>query len=125
MEPISENPTRQSYRKTYRSGTISFKDGVSYPTELKGKMALEVGCGAGRYAEIALSLGAKLVALDYSSAVDTCWQNLHSNPNLNVVQGDIYHLPFKPASFKSVYCFGVLQHTPDVGKAFLALPPQL
>jgi uncharacterized protein YbaR (Trm112 family)/2-polyprenyl-3-methyl-5-hydroxy-6-metoxy-1,4-benzoquinol methylase len=96
-----------------------------HPTELEGKMVLDVGCGAGRYAEIALSLGARLVALDYSSAVDACWQNFHPQPNLNAVQADIYHLPFKPASFEIVYCFGVLQHTPDVGKAFMALPGQL
>ncbi len=96
-----------------------------HPSELGGQMVLDVGCGAGRYAEVALSMGAQLVAVDYSSAVEACWQNLQSNPNLNVVQADIYNLPFKPASFKFVYCFGVLQHTPEVGKAFMALPTQL
>src|SRR5512147_1581240 len=45
------------------------------PTDLEGKRVLDVGCGAGRYAEVALSSGARLVALDYSSAVDACWQN--------------------------------------------------
>ena len=96
-----------------------------HPTELDGWMVLDVGCGAGRYAEVALSMGARLVAVDYSSAVDACWQNLRSYSNLNIVQADIYHLPFKPASFEFVYCFGVLQHTPDVEKAFMALPVQL
>src|SRR5262249_166019 len=41
--------------------------------ELKGKWVLDVGCGAGRFAEVALSMGAKVVAVDYSSAVDACW----------------------------------------------------
>ena len=95
------------------------------PVEFNGRMVLDVGCGAGRYAEIALSMGAKLVAVDYSSAVDACWQNLRSYSQLNVVQADIYHLPFKPASFESAYCFGVLQHTPEVEKAFKALAAQL
>jgi SAM-dependent methyltransferase len=44
---------------------------------------------------------------------------------LNVVQGDIYHLPFKPGSFEVIYCLGVLQHTPDVRTAFMHLPDQL
>lgn len=90
--------------------------------DLAGKLVLDVGCGAGRFAEVALSAGARVVALDYSSAVDACFANLGESPNLAVIQGDIYHLPFRPASFDYVYCFGVLQHTPDVHAAFAALP---
>lgn len=95
------------------------------PEELAGKRVLDVGCGAGRFAEIALSTGAEVVALDYSSAVDAAWSNLGPHPRLNVVQGDIYHLPFKPGSFDFVYCFGVLQHTPDVERSFFSLLPML
>jgi len=95
------------------------------PEDLMGKTVLDVGCGAGRFAEVALSCGANLVAIDYSSAADACWQNLAPHSRLNVVQGDIYRLPFQPHMFDFVYCFGVLQHTPDVEKAFLSLPKQL
>jgi hypothetical protein len=42
-----------------------------------------------------------------------------------VVQGDIYALPFAVQSFPFVYSLGVLQHTPDVARAFAALPPML
>jgi hypothetical protein len=38
-----------------------------------------------------------------------------------VIQGDIYSLPFAPGSFPYAYSLGVLQHTPDVAKAFAAL----
>jgi SAM-dependent methyltransferase len=93
------------------------------PGDLKGKWVLDAGCGAGRFAEIALGAGAHVVALDYSSAVDACLANLRHYPNLHVVQGDLYALPFAPASFDCVYSLGVLQHTPDVAKAFAALPP--
>jgi SAM-dependent methyltransferase len=95
------------------------------PSDLKGKLVLDAGCGAGRFAEIALSAGARLVALDYSSAVDACWQNLGPAANFDVLQADIYTLPLKADSFDFVYCLGVLQHTPDVRKAFMALPPKL
>lgn len=47
------------------------------------------------------------------------------HPNLEVVQADIYHLPFAPEIFDFVYCFGVLQHTPNPKKAFDVLPLQL
>lgn len=93
--------------------------------ELEGKRVLDVGCGAGRFAEVTLGLGAELVAVDYSGAVDVCRDNLAPHPRLDVVQGDIYRLPFKPGLFDFVYCLGVLQHTPDVRKAFSCLPPQL
>jgi ubiquinone/menaquinone biosynthesis C-methylase UbiE/uncharacterized protein YbaR (Trm112 family) len=91
--------------------------------EMNGKWVLDVGCGSGRFAEVALSSGAQVVALDYSSAVDACYTNLHHHPNLHVIQGDIYSLPFAPNSFSFVYSLGVLQHTPDVAKAFASLPP--
>jgi ubiquinone/menaquinone biosynthesis C-methylase UbiE/uncharacterized protein YbaR (Trm112 family) len=95
------------------------------PTDLQGQPVLDAGCGAGRFAEIAVSSGARVVALDYSSAADACRENLRHNANIDVVQGDIYALPFAPASFAFVYSLGVLQHTPDVKKAFAALPPML
>ena len=89
------------------------------------RRVLDVGCGAGRFAEVALSTGAQVVALDYSSAVDACWDNNGPNEKLNVIQGDVYKLPFKKASFDFVYCLGVLQHTPDVERSFLALAQQV
>lgn len=93
--------------------------------DLKDQWVLDVGCGAGRFAEVALKVGARLVALDYSSAVDACYANLKHHPNLHVVQGDIYALPFAQGKFSFVYSLGVLQHTPDVAKAFAALPPMV
>jgi len=95
------------------------------PEAMAGEWILDAGCGAGRFAEVALQSGARVIALDYSSAVDACYANLKHYPNLHVVQGDIYALPFPKRFFSYVYSLGVLQHTPDVGKAFAALPPMV
>lgn len=91
---------------------------------LTGKRVLDVGCGAGRFAEVALAAGATVIAVDYSTAVDACRANL-PHPNLHVIQADIYALPFAPASFDYVYSLGVVQHTPDVERAVKALAEPL
>lgn len=95
------------------------------PDELRGRRVLDAGCGAGRFAEVAASCGAHLVAVDYSSAVEACQRNLRGHPNVAVLQADIYHLPFASAQFDFVYSLGVLQHTPDPKAALLALAAQL
>jgi SAM-dependent methyltransferase len=95
------------------------------PDDLAGQWVLDAGCGAGRFAEVVLQAGAQVVALDYSGAVDACYANLKHHPALHLVQGDIYALPFPKGFFPYAYSLGVLQHTPDVAKAFAALPPIL
>lgn len=92
--------------------------------DLRGALVLDGGCGSGRFAEIALSLGAEVVAIDYSSAADACRRNLPSS-KVHVIQADLYQLPFAPGTFDFVYSFGVVQHTPDVRGAVAALADQV
>lgn len=123
------NKFRQTQLDSYSGHPISanrfWKATGWRPEDIAGKWVLDAGCGAGRFAEVALQAGAKVIALDYSSAVDACYANLKHHPNLHVVQGDIYALPFVRDFFPFVYSLGVLQHTPDVAKAFSALPPMV
>jgi ubiquinone/menaquinone biosynthesis C-methylase UbiE/uncharacterized protein YbaR (Trm112 family) len=88
--------------------------------KLRGKLVLDAGCGSGRFSEIALSLGARLIAVDYSSAVDAAYENLTSN-NLLIVQGDLAELPIPSESLDFIYCIGVLQHTKEPGKIIAEL----
>ena len=123
------NLFRQTQLDSYSGHPISadrFRKVTAWkPGALDGQWVLDCGCGAGRFAEVALNAGARVVALDYSNAVDACYANLNHHPNLHVVQGDIYALPFVRNFFPFVYSLGVLQHTPDVIKAFAALPPMV
>jgi 2-polyprenyl-3-methyl-5-hydroxy-6-metoxy-1,4-benzoquinol methylase len=91
------------------------------PAWFEGKLLLDAGCGAGRFAEVALSLGAEVVAIDLSIAVDACRKSLGAHPRLHLVQASLYDLPFAPGTFDGVYSFGVIQHTPDVARAFRCL----
>ena len=90
---------------------------------MAGKTVLAVGCGNGRFAEVALSFGAHVVVLDGSSSVDACWDYLKASDRLKVVQADIYALPFRRRSFDLVYCLEMLQPTSDVKHSFASLPP--
>lgn len=119
------NRFRRTQLDSYSGQSVSrdrfFRESGWRPADLAGKMVLDVGCGAGRFTEVALSTGATVVAIDYSAAVDACRANFAGHPRLSVLQCDIYRLPFATASFDFVFCFGVLQHTPDVRAAFMAL----
>jgi 2-polyprenyl-3-methyl-5-hydroxy-6-metoxy-1,4-benzoquinol methylase len=95
------------------------------PETINGNYFLDCGCGAGRFAEVVLKYGGNLIAIDYSSAVDACYENLGHYPKLNLIQANIYELPFKKNNFPFVYSLGVLQHTPDVKLAFHCLPKML
>jgi SAM-dependent methyltransferase len=102
-----------------------FRETRWQPQDLQGKWLLEIGCGAGRFTEIAVHCGANVVAVDYSSAIDTCRRNLGDDPRLHYVQGDIYSLPLRPGLFDYVCCFGVLHRLPDAAAGFRELPKQL
>ncbi len=95
---------------------LRFVNETSWDKEvLKGKLVLDAGCGSGRFSEIALKYGAKLVAVDYSSAVEAARKNLSDQNNL-IIQGDLAALPILSETFDYIYCIGVLQHTskPDL-----------
>ena len=95
------------------------------PPTLQEKLVLDVGCGAGRFAEIALTAGAEVIAVDLSSAVDAAYQNLGMHPRFHCAQASIYELPFADATFDYAYCIGVIQHTPDPEKAVKSILPKI
>lgn len=80
--------------------------------ELKGKLVLEAGSGAGRFTAILLELGARVVTFDASDAVFANAKN-NQNPNLVILQNSIYDIPLGEQQFDIVVCLGVLQHTPN------------
>jgi 2-polyprenyl-3-methyl-5-hydroxy-6-metoxy-1,4-benzoquinol methylase/uncharacterized protein YbaR (Trm112 family) len=102
-----------------------FFEETGWPKDLAGEITLEVGSGSGRFTEQAASTGAFVVSLDYSSAVEANYASNGALENVLIVQADVYAMPFRGGYFDKVFCFGMLQHTPDVHKAFLALPPML
>ena len=91
------------------------------PEDLAGKLVLDVGCGMGRFAEVATRWGAHVVGIDLSLAAEVAAGNL-ADREATFFQADVFRLPFAPESFDLIYSIGVLHHTPDCERAFKVLP---
>jgi len=102
-----------------------FFEETRWPRALSGEIILEVGSGSGRFIEQAASTGAFVVSLDFSNAVEANYASNGAHENVLIIQGDIYTMPFRTEYFDKIFYLGVLQHTPDVHNAILALPPML
>lgn len=97
-----------------------FFRGTRWPQRMPGELILEAGCGSGRFTEVLLSTGARVFSFDYSGAAAVA-HRAFSSQGASICQASIYEMPYRPGSFDRVFCFGVLQHCPDVHKAFLML----
>jgi len=94
---------------------------TGWPKQMAGQRILEAGCGAGRFTEVVCKTGAQVVAFDASEAVAVNQANNRHLRNLVLLRADIYHPPLQARSFDKIFCLGVLQHTPDPGKALHTL----
>lgn len=110
--------------RTESEDTFAEKTGFT-AADLKGKLVLDVGCGAGRFLDVASRWGANVVGIDLSFAVEASQQNLGARPNVSVVQADVFRLPFREKTFDAIFSIGVLHHSRDTREAFLQLPPLL
>ena len=87
-----------------------FEQETRWPADLSGEVIIEAGCGSGGFTRLALATGATVLSFDASRSVDWSYRD-NDAPNLLVVQASLYDMPFVLAD--RVFCFGVLQHTPD------------
>jgi uncharacterized protein YbaR (Trm112 family) len=105
------------------NGTTESADGFTLktglgPGDVHGRLVLDAGVGAGRYAEVMARWGAEVIGVDLTRAVDAAAENLRALPSVYLVQADIFALPFHDETFDVAYSIGVLHHTPDTAGAF-------
>jgi SAM-dependent methyltransferase len=86
---------------------------------------LDAGCGMGRHARFMAQRVARLIALDFSAAVESARQNLREFENVACVRADLRRLPFAPATFDFIYSLGVVHHIADTDEAVRALADKL
>lgn len=112
---------RPAEERTESREMFALKTGFS-PADLEGKTILDVGCGMGRFAEVASAWGARVLGVDLSVAAEAAQRNLGDRANTAFLQADVFDLPLRPESFDLIYSIGVLHHTPDTRAAFARLP---
>jgi SAM-dependent methyltransferase len=93
------------------------------PEWLRDRQVVDIGCGAGRFLDVASRVAGAVVGVDVSSAVDAARENLRHQENVDLVQAAIEALPFRPGAFDGAYCIGVAQHTADPEASLRALGP--
>jgi SAM-dependent methyltransferase len=86
--------------------------------DYRGRLVLDAGVGAGRFAEVVAANGGELVGIDLTTAIDAAYTNLGRRERVHLIQADIFALPFRQGTFDLAYSVGVLHHTPDVRAAF-------
>jgi 2-polyprenyl-3-methyl-5-hydroxy-6-metoxy-1,4-benzoquinol methylase/uncharacterized protein YbaR (Trm112 family) len=98
------------------------------PGELNDSLILDAGCGNGTLSAGLAVSGPEIIAMDFSDSVGRAEQMKTrfagtSSDRVHFIQGDVQRPPFSPNTFDVVYSDGVLHHTPDTRRSFLALAP--
>jgi SAM-dependent methyltransferase len=108
-----------------RSGDRLFLPTTGFDAKaLTRGVALEAGCGYGRFVDVVQRLGGTIVGADLSTnSIDLAFDFVGRRPNVHLVQCDLFKLPFRHETFDHVFSIGVLHHTPDTRKAFEAIVP--
>jgi SAM-dependent methyltransferase len=106
-----------------QSGETNFNDyfqGAPWGS-LRTGVVLDAGCGMGRHARHVAAYAGRVVAVDFSRAIDQAARNVADLGNVDCVQADLLELPFADESFDYAYSLGVLHHLSETERALRTL----
>lgn len=110
---LSRDSERDFLKKT---GHQAFRE----MTPRLGRLAIDCGCGNGRFSREAAKYAEKVVAIDASVAAEVAFDNMrrHGIDNVGVVRCSVHNLPFSDEIFDYAFSIGVLQHTGNASRQF-------
>ncbi len=122
---LTEYPDVPNAEEKFRSGLIEhtrkhfwgkslFREEDLHP----GLLVLDAGCGNGRFTYQAAQTGAEVVGIDLGWGIYSAFDHTRSLPNVHIVRGDLFRLPFADDTFDCIFIIGVLQHTGNAQAAF-------
>jgi SAM-dependent methyltransferase len=109
------------------SGSTNFADyfsGVDL-NSLREAVVLDAGCGMGRHARQIAPYASRVLAVDFSAAIEAAARNTALCPNVLCVQADLLGLPLAPNTVDFVYSLGVLHHLEQTDAALKGLVGRL
>lgn len=118
MSFVGENLSYQE-KRSFRYALQDYMQNAFQFGGFRGKLVLDIGCGAGIDSAEFCQGGADVVSLDLTCTASRLTRNLLREAGFSprVLQAEATRLPFKPDTFDCVYCFGVLHHFGSAGKA--------
>ena len=91
---------------------------VVQPSDLTKEMvALDLGCGSGRWSRFLADKVGFVEAIDPSDAVYSAVKLTQEKNNIRITQAGVDYIPFADQSFDFIICLGVLHHLPDTANA--------
>jgi ubiquinone/menaquinone biosynthesis C-methylase UbiE len=106
------------YEQNMRQTSIA-----SFIAKERYSVALDAGCGNGRDVSLILGSSARLIGMDFSSdMVRNAKQKIDAlgvKERVDLIVGDVTHLPFRDSTFDLVSCSEVLEHVPFWKVSFL------
>ena len=83
----------------------------------KNSVALDLGCGTGRWSRYAAGRAGFVEAIDPSQAVLAASALTEDLDNIRITQAGVDNIPFPDDSFDFIFSLGVLHHIPDTTAA--------
>lgn len=118
---------RTWYQNVQERCELFLKEVAMTPSELRGKLVLDAGCGNGSLSRGLNQFGCEVIAIDVSTSVEVAFQYFAAkgNDRTHFVQGDLMNPPLKKEVFDVIFSSGVLHHNPNTREALRAIAKTL